>query len=488
MALDEGEARRRLAEHGQEHVLRFWSRLGDAQRTQLLSEIASLDFALMDHLIRDWVLSEPKPETFSRVEPVPVYPVAGPDRADAREAWEAGCDALREGRVGLVLVAGGQGTRLGFEGPKGAYPIGPISGRSLFEFHAEKIHNLQKTFQCTLPWYIMVSEATAAETKEFFEAKSYFGLSPLDIIFFEQAMIPCVDEKGRFLLEEPHRLARNPNGHGGCIPALVENGITADAGNRGVQILSYFQVDNWAVKVADLYFIGYHVLHEAEMSSKVHRKTTPREPVGVHCVCDGQYRVIEYTELDIYPQLLETDSEGRPIHYAGNPAIHILSVNFVERVYEHFDRFPWHRAHKKIPYRDEAGQLVKPERPNGYKFETFVFDALRFTRHDPVVLEIVRPGEYTPIKQLSGDNSVESAWLIMREYWADWLEAAGCPVPRDASGKVSIKIEISPQFALSRDEFVRNLSGSKGPISEDVSIGPLGQCPLSFMKGIRETN
>lgn len=464
----------RLAQYGQEHVLRFWDSLAPTERDTLLGQIDPIDLDLMKRLADEWIHNEPEPEHFSKIEPVPTIPQADPSRADAREAWTAGEEALRAGRVGLLLVAGGQGTRLGFDGPKGAYPVGPLSKRSLFAFHAEKINNLQRRYGCTLPWYIMVSDANEQATRDFFREHSYFGLRERDVTFFTQRMVPCMDDNGKFMLEERHSLAMNPNGHGGTIPAIIEKGIARDARERGVDTLSYFQVDNWALKVADPFFVGYHVLRGGEMSSKIHRKTEPRESVGVHCICDGQYRTIEYSELDIYPQLLETDAEGKPIYYAGNPAVHILAVPFVERVYANFREFPWHRAHKKIPFINESGELVKPDKPNGYKFETFVFDALRFAHHNPIALEIGRVGEYTPIKQFSGDNSVEEAWRAMRDYWAGWLEAAGHKVKRDADGAVAIQIEISPQFALSQEEFVDKVRGIKLPENTDICIQPDG--------------
>ena len=475
MPLAVGAARERLALHGQEHVLRFWDKLDAQGRAALLAEIDEIDFNLMIRLVRDWVLSDPPPENFKEITPVPLIPKVELNRPDAIEAREAGEEALRAGRVGLFLVAGGQGTRLGFDGPKGAYPIGPVSGKSFFAFHAEKIHNLERRYGCVLPWYIMVSETNDAATRAFFRENGYFGLNRVDVVFLKQRMVPCVDEKGRFLLESPGHLAMNPNGHGGCIPAMVENGITKNARERGIDTLSYFQVDNWAVKVADPYFAGYHVLRKAEMSSKNHRKNHVREAVGVHCMCDGEYRVIEYTELDIYPQLLEVDAQGHMIHAAGNPAIHILAVDFIERVNAHYDDFPWHRAHKKIPYIDEAGNLVQPEKPNGFKFETFIFDALRFIRHEPLALEIDRVGEYTPTKQFEGDNSVTAAWEAMNEYWANWLEAAGLRVPRDAVGRITIKIEISPQFALTKEEFVRKVAGIRLDTTADIAFDADGK-------------
>ncbi|MBI2433234.1 MAG: UTP--glucose-1-phosphate uridylyltransferase [Candidatus Hydrogenedentes bacterium] len=470
MTTREAALRGLARQYGQDHVFQFWETLDRTGRDRLLTDLEQVDFPLMRRLAEHWVLAAPEPEHFETIRPVPVIPVIDPSRADAQTALAAGEEALRAGRVGLFLVAGGQGTRLGFEGPKGAYPIGPVSKKSFFAFHAEKIHNLQRRYECVLPWYIMVSDTNEAETRAFFEGNNYFDLRCEDIFFLKQRMVPCVDESGKFMLDQPDRLAMNPNGHGGAIPAMVENQVIANARGRGIDILSYFQVDNWAVKVADPCFIGYHILHRAEMSSKSHRKHQPREAVGVHCLCDGEYRVIEYSELDLYPQLLETDEQGHVVYYAGNPAIHVISVDFIERVYRDFEHFPWHRAHKQVPFIDQQGKRVEPEEPNAYKFETFIFDALRFTQHPPIALEIDPPGEYTPIKSFSGDNSVERAWAIMRDYWAQWLEAAGYRVPRDEAGRITIAIEISPAFALTREEFLEKPRGRSWPETGDIAI------------------
>lgn len=474
MSLSEHDARDLLEEHGQEHVLRFWDGLSEEEQALLLADIGAVDFELMERLIRHWILRTPEAETFDTIEPVPCKPVYDPKDPKAREAWDAGEETLRAGNVGLFLVAGGQGTRLGFDGPKGAYPVGPISGRTLFEYHADKIHALQRRYGCVLPWYIMVSDANEQATRVFFEKHDFFGLESTNVQFLKQRMVPCVDAEGKFFLESAYSLAKNPNGHGGCLPAMVENGVIQDAHDRGLLYLSYFQVDNWAVKIADPYFIGHHVLQNAEMSSKNHRKQEPREAVGVHCLCDGEYRVIEYTELDIYPQLLETDDAGNVIYYAGNPAIHILSTEFVGRIYQKYDEFPWHCSHKKIPHLDDHGNPVEPDAPNGYKFETFVFDALRFAEHELVAVEIAIPGEYTPIKQYEGPNSVVEARRGMSAYWAGWIEAAGGTVPRDKSGQPAVDIEISPAFAFDQDEFVEKSAGRSWPTAEGLAIGPDG--------------
>ncbi len=476
MEIDQLSAR--LKEYDQDHVVRFWEDLNQTEKSELAAQIESIDLPLMKRLSDEWIFPEPEPEAFTEIRSVPTIPQVDPARPDAQEALSAGEEALWHGRVGLLLVAGGQGTRLGFDGPKGAYPIGPLSKDSLFAAHANKIHNLQLRYGCTLPWYIMVSDTNKAASELFFKEHNHFGLDASQIFFFTQSMVPCVDDNGKFMLEAKGRLAMNPNGHGGTYLAMRDNGMLEDARSRGIDTLSYFQVDNWAARVADPYFIGYHILGGGQMSSKIHRKLRPRESVGVHVLCDGEHRTIEYSELDIYPQLLETDAEGNVICDAGNPAIHVLDVGFVEEICEHFDRFPWHLAHKKIPYIDESGIVIQPDQPNGYKFETFIFDALRFVKHDPVALEIPGPGEYTPIKQFEGDNSVQGARATMREYWAEWLEEAGFKVPRDATGSVAIDIEINPEFALTKEEFLAKVGDLAVAGNGDVSIGANGTSPV----------
>lgn len=459
-----------LAEaHGQEHIFRFWKILNEESRQNLASSVAQIDFDLLDRLISQWVLHEPPKEEFDVILPIPIIPPARIESPEARHTFEVGEDILRAGRVGAFMVAGGQGTRLGYEGPKGAYPIGPITGKSLFQYHAEKIINIQNRYQVTFPWYIMVSPANEGATRSFFEQHEYWGLAKENVLFFSQRMVPCVDTHGKLILESLDKIAMSPNGHGGCIQALVESGALADANARGIDILSYFQVDNWAVKIADPFFIGYHYLRNALMSSKCHRRNDPREAVGVHCLCDGIYRVIEYSELDLYPQLLESDAEGNPVHFAGNPAIHLIAPAFVHQLYDHFDTFPWHRAFKKIPYIKDDGTLCKPTAPNGYKFELFVFDALRFIPHPPVALEIERGGEYTPIKQFDGVNSVVAARVEMAQYWAAWLEAAGYRLPRDNNGVCNVPLEISPAYALTQEEFVSKTPPNK-PYQFDAGV------------------
>jgi UDP-N-acetylglucosamine/UDP-N-acetylgalactosamine diphosphorylase len=454
---------------GQQHLTQFWNHLSSEEQSHLEAQIRSIDFALTDRLTETWIKNHPKPDEFSTINPMPTLPIVDPSTEEAKNAKAAGEEALSRGEVGLILVAGGQGTRLGFNGPKGSFPIGPVSGNSLFEYHAAKIHHYNKRYGCILPWYIMVGDTNEAATRKFFESKDHFALGKENIIFFKQAMMPCVGEDGKIILDQKHSLAMNPNGHGGCIPALMDEGIMADAKTRGVKSFSYFQVDNWAVKLADPYFIGYHLLNNGKMSAKIQRKVEPREAAGVYCEADGHYIVIEYTELDIYPQLMDLDADGKLIHFAANAAIHMLDVGFIEDVYDQFSKFPWHCSHKKIPYVNARGNRIVPGELNGYKFETFVFDALRFSNSKPVALEIDRLGEFTPTKQMTGAGSVEQARKDMSRYWGQWLTAAGNT--RNFNGT---QIEIDPRFAFTKDEYLEKASQLEIPESGDVFIDATG--------------
>lgn len=464
------DLQQRLDAHSQGHVLRFWAKLTPDEQAHLAAQVDSLDLPLIDRLVKEWILSHPQGQPFASIEPLDVLPVPTSGDVRAKTALAAGEAALRAGRVGMVLVAGGQGTRLGFPGPKGTFPIGPVTQRTLFQYHADRIIHAQRAYGCTLPWYIMVGDTNEAATRRYFEENDFLGLDPADVYFFKQAMMPSVDDDGRIFLDSPSSIAMNPNGHGGCIPALVENGLIADAHKRGVDTLSYFQVDNWAINLADPHFIGYHVLDNGEFSSKVKRKTTPREAAGVFCVCDGRVRVLEYTELDIYPQLLETDAHGELKHFGGNAAAHVISIDFIERVYARYDEFPWHCSHKKIAHVNERGERVQLDKPNGYKFETFVFDALLYAKGRPLALEIDRIAEYALAKQMTGSGSVEEARANMNDYWGAWLRAAGCG--RSLNG---INIEISPVFASTREEFVRKARGMHWPASGDIAIDANGR-------------
>ncbi len=294
----EAEIRKRAEKAGQGHLFAWWSQLDQAERASLLEQVDAIEFPLLESLVKGLVM-HPREEEAVTLEPAPIIPIPKTDaEKKARElATEHGEALLREGKVAALVVAGGQGTRLGFQGPKGAFPIGPVSTKCLFAFFAERILAAQRRYGPTVPWLIMTSPANDVETREFFEENDFFALVPEQVHFFVQGTMPAVDKRGKILLASRHEIARSPDGHGGTLRALERGGALDRMEAQGIQEISYFQVDNVLVKVPDPVFIGHHVRAGAEMSSKVVLKAYPGEKVGVIGMRGGKLGVIEYSDL-----------------------------------------------------------------------------------------------------------------------------------------------------------------------------------------------
>jgi UDP-N-acetylglucosamine/UDP-N-acetylgalactosamine diphosphorylase len=442
---------RKLRQHGHEHVLAGWERLSVEERRALVAQLAALDLERLAHLHAQRDHSFPVPAV-ERIEPIPVIRL-GQGEPEARRHGE---EALRRGEVAVVLVAGGQGSRLGFEHPKGMYPVGPVSRRSLFQVHAEKVLALGRRYGKSLPLLIMTSDATHDETTAYFAEHRYFGLSADDVSFFRQGTMPALDlATGRLLMESPGRLFTSPNGHGGALTALAESGLLDQMRGRGVTQVFYFQVDNPLVKVADPVFLGHHLAADAEASSKIVPKMSPTDKVGNLVQIDGRCTIIEYSDLP--PELArQTDENGRLRLWAGNPAIHCFSVAFLERVTRGATRIPFHLARKKVPHVDPAGNPVQPATENALKFEMFIFDVLPLAERWAVV-ETSHREEFAPLKNATGPDSPESAARAMTDLAADWLTKAGVNVPRRADGSPAFPLEISPLFALDAEELAARI-------------------------------
>ena len=471
---DESAIRRRAADAGQDHVFRFWADLSGYGRRRLLEQLAEIDFRQLGRLIERHV-RHPEPENLpADLQPAPFIPLPTTD-AQRRERCHMrgrGDRLIAAGKVAAFTVAGGQGTRLGYNGPKGAFRVGPVSERPLFQVFAEGILAVRRASGAAIPWYVMTSETNDQATRDFFAEHDYFGLPRGDVLFFRQGMMPAVDFKGRLILSAPDSLARSPDGHGGSLLALARRGMLADMADRGVEHISYFQVDNPLVPPLDPVFLGYHADAGSDMSSKMARKRDPFEKLGNFCLSGDRLHVIEYSDMpdDLAEQ---TDGEGRLRFEAGSIAIHILARRFVERLTAGGEfALPFHRAEKKIPYVDEAGETVTPDEPNGVKFEMFVFDALPLAEN-PVVLEIDRAREFSPVKNAQGEDSPATARRDMVRLAADRLEAAGVAVPRDNTGEPTVQVEISPLAARTGEELKR-VCADRGltEIAGDTYIGP----------------
>ncbi|MEW6582277.1 MAG: UTP--glucose-1-phosphate uridylyltransferase [Actinomycetota bacterium] len=371
------------------------------------------------------------------------------DRADAARdarARDAGEEHLRAGKVAAVLLAGGQGTRLGYPGPKGDYPVGPVTRRTLFQVHAAKVAALRARYHRDLPFLIMTSPATDEPTRAGFEAARHHGLPRGSVRFFTQGTLPAVDRHtGAILLDAPDALALSPDGHGGLLRALRRAGLLDELAAAGIETLLTFQVDNPLLHLADPVYVGHHVLARSEMSSLAVRKTGPAERMGVLARSGGRTLLVEYSDLpDELAQ--RRDPAGDLVYWAGSIAVHCIETSLVERITGGGRDLPYHRAVKKVPYVDGDGRRVQPDEPNAVKFEAFVFDALPFAERT-MTLEGARGDQFSPIKNADGEDSPATARRDLTRMYARWLDAAGIPVPRDAHGEPAHPIEIDPRVA-----------------------------------------
>lgn len=439
----------RLAQQGQSHLLAFWPQLDDAQRGQLLDDLDQIDFERCLPLVPEYVLNRPKISLPEKIEPASVWP-AEPDAARAetyRRAVAAGEAAIRAGQVAAFTVAGGQGTRLGYDGPKGGFPISPIRNVCLFQWFAESLRGVERRYGRRPRWYIMTSPLNHAQTLEIFRKHAWFGLREDDVMFFQQGQMPAFTPDGKIALSERHRVSLSPDGHGGSLQALADSGALADMRRRGVEIISYFQVDNPLVKTIDPLFVGLHLTTGSEMSSKAVTKVHDLERVGNFCLADGQLMVIEYS--DIPEALAKAKSpDGARRFDAGSIAIHLLSRAFVERLTAGGGcRLPWHRADKSVAVVGADGQITTPKTPNVVKLEMFVFDAIPLARN-PLVLYVRREEEFSPVKNAEGADSPATTRRDLVRQAARWLETCGVAVPRGAAGEPDLLLEISPAYAL----------------------------------------
>lgn len=439
----------RLRACGQEAAWRRLRALDGQRRERLGAQLEALDLELLVTL--RGLLDQPTESTGAHsFTPPDLFPLdpRGAQAERARSARRTGEALLTAGKVAYVLVAGGQASRLGFDAPKGAFPIGPVTERPLFAFHARRLRAAAQRHGAPVPWYVMTSPANDAATRAFFAQHDFFGLPPGDVFFFSQDMLPALSADGELLFSAEDSLFLAPNGHGGCLLGLARSGALADMRRRGIEEISYFQVDNPLVRPADPLFLGLHRAAGAGMSSKVVRKRDAGEKVGVLGHVDGALSCIEYSDLPA--ELREArDASGELAFRAGNIAVHVLGVGFVESLTAAGLELPWHLARKKMKVVDAEGRTVERA---GVKFESFVFDALSRSPAS-VVLEVDRRHEFSPVKNASGEDSPESCRRDLCTLFTGWVRAAGLELPA-ADGHGIHPVEVDPVFAESQDEFL----------------------------------
>jgi len=471
---DKKDVASRLESVGQEHLLHFHDELDTAGQRRLLERIDGLEIERLPELIERYVKDEPTFVPPAGLAPAPYYPR---DPESPKRSWDideyrlTGEEAIRAGRIALFTVAGGQGTRLGYDGPKGCYPAAAVTRKPLFRCLAEWLLAAQKRYNVTIPWYLMTSELNHEPTISFFKDQNWFGLDPEHVMHFQQGVMPSLDkETGKVLLAEKDRPAVNPDGHGGSLKALYLSGAIEDMKRRGVDHISYVQVDNPIVRAIDPVFIGLHIAapdSSGEMSSKMIEKTEPSEKVGVFCKVGDRIQVIEYSDLP--DELAQQRADDGSLRFnAGSPAIHMIGVDFVERLNESEDEafsLPLHRAVKKVPHVDlDSGEHVEPDEQNAVKLEMFVFDAIPLCESS-IILQTDRIEEFAPIKNAEGSDSPATSRRVQTERAARWLESAGAKVARTESGDPDCMLEISPLTAMGAEDLKRDENKNKIPQS-----------------------
>ena len=455
-ALDDGTTYdkwyQQLARWGQEHLLTFWSQLDSTARQQLVEQLQTIDFELMDGLSRRTSHDEDWETMAMQAESPPAVRLADTSPQQTATALALGEQALRSGRVGVVLVAGGQGSRLGFPHPKGMFPIGPVSRRSLFQVHVDRLLSVARRYQAKIPLYLMTSPATHDETVSYFQQHQYLGMEPSDQILFCQGTMPAVDaETGKLLLEAPGQLFLSPDGHGGMLSALERSGALRDMERRGVDLLFYLQVDNPLVAIADPVFLGHHLLASSDITTQVVAKQEPLDKVGNVILHKGRVHVIEYSDL---PEVAAHQrlANGELAIWAGSIAVHAISVPFLRRALTSAESLPFHLARKAVPHINQRGERIQPASPNAIKFERFIFDLLPLAEN-AIVVEIDERQGFAPLKNAAGaakdtEQTVHAAMIAQHR---SWIETAGGAV---ADG---VRVEISPLYAYDATELAARI-------------------------------
>ncbi|KAL3423490.1 udp-n-acetylglucosamine pyrophosphorylase [Phlyctema vagabunda] len=481
------ELKKKYSDAKQEQVFAFYDSLSTAEKAALYEQLSSFDPAHINK-ITDKALNPPKPEEEKTnededdtkkedkkdgLEPLPESATASvldSKPEDIGKWYEEGLDLIAENKVAVVLMAGGQGTRLGSSAPKGCFNIGLPSEKSLFQIQAERIRKVQRLAhkkagssaekKVVVPWYVMTSGPTRGPTEQYFEEHNYFGLDKENIIIFEQGVLPCISNEGKILLESKGKVAVAPDGNGGIYQALITSPVMGDMRKRGIQHVHAYCVDNCLVKVADPVFIGFSASKDVDIATKVVRKRNATESVGLILLKNGKPDVVEYSEIDKETAEAKDSKQQDVLKFrAANIVNHYYSFRFLESIPQWADKLPHHVARKKIPYVDtEKGETVKPEKPNGIKLEQFVFDVFPLLELSKFAcMEVKREDEFSPLKNAkgTGEDDQDTSRRDIMQQGARWARAAGAVVVSEGTDD---GIEISPLVSYG-GEGLDNLQG-----------------------------
>lgn len=398
------EALEKLKKCGQEHLLKYYEELTEAEKTELSEQIELTDFAVIEQGKNG--AATPK-GIISPLESLELDAI----REKKDEYTTLGVEAIKAGKVAAVLLAGGMGTRLGSDDPKGMYNIGKTKDIYIFQRIVENLMDVVKQVEKEIYLFVMTSDKNHTKTVNFFKEHNYFGYNENYVKFFMQEMAPATDYEGKVYMESKCRISNSPNGNGGWFSSMKKWGILDIVHKEGIEYLNVFAVDNVLQRIADPCFVGAVISHQVEAGAKVVKKAAPDEKVGVMCLEDGRPSVIEYYELT--DELMNTLNEkGERVYNFGAILNYLFEVKALERIID--NQLPVHIVEKKISYMDEQGNLVKPENPNGHKYELLILDMIHELKNC-LPFEVERNKEFAPIKNKTGVDSVESARALLEE-------------------------------------------------------------------------
>lgn len=432
-----------LQKFNQEHVLKYWADLNGEEQASLVEQIDNIDFEQLQKLAKQKSDDTKWGELAdAAVSPPAITLEQFGDSDSFNAAYERGAEAIKAGKVGMILTAGGQGSRLGFEHPKGMYPIGPVSGRTLYQIIFEHAMARAKQFNTRIPMYVMTSPPTHDESSSFLSENKFFGYPQEDFKIFCQGVMPAVDSEGRLILAEKGTIFVSPDGHGGTLAALAKSGCLKDMIDRGIEYVFYGQIDNPLLQVCNPALIGYHIQQNSELTTQVVRKNEPLQKVGNVVSIDGRTQIIEYSDLPEEHARL-TNEDGSLKFWAGSIAVHIFNTDFLKRTSADADSLPFHVARKKVPFLDDDGTLQKPETPNAIKYEKFIFDLLPLASNS-IVCEVGAADGFCAVKNAppAPSETPDHVKQAISDLHKRWLTSCGVEVAADST------VEINPLFAV----------------------------------------
>ena len=400
-----------LKKYNQEHLLNNYENLSEDKKERLLDQILTIDF----NQIADLYEQTKKQVSFAndKIEPIDYVDKSALSEDELKKYNNLGDNAIKQGKYAVVTMAGGQGTRLGHNGPKGTFMLGLENDKSIFEILIDTLKENNEKYGVTIPWYIMTSRENNDQTENFFKENNYFGYDSKAITFFKQGELPMCSEEGKLLIDENGLIKEAADGHGGIFESMRRNGIIYDMQQKGIEWAFIGPVDNVLVKMVDPTLLGVALDKNVPAAGKSVVKANSKEKVGVFCKRNGKPGVVEYTEIT--DDLAEaTDENGNLVFAESHINCNLFSVKAIDEVST--KKLPYHSAHKKAKYINENGELVVPEKPNAFKFESFIFDAFDMLA-DMAILRVKREEEFAPVKNAEGNDSPETARKLYKDYY-----------------------------------------------------------------------